>query len=125
KPRLVWIRAAYLAKRVALKLLPKRLLMRFMLNTAWLSHRFAHELVSSEYGSSFHNCQLGISEELLRSTIRPTDSVLDVGCGYGRMSHLCATFAKEVVGIDYDPKNLAESKKNAPPNCTFILGDVT
>ena len=125
KPRLFWIRAAYLAKRVALKVLPQRLLLRVMLNTAWLSHRFAHELVSSEYGSAFHNSQLGISEGLLRSVIQPSDTVLDVGCGYGRISRLCAAFAKEVVGIDYDPKNLSQCQKDAPPNCTFILGDVT
>jgi SAM-dependent methyltransferase len=125
KQRLFWIRSAYLVKRISLTVLPQSFLMRFCLNTAWLSHRFAHELVSSVYGSEFHNASFGISEELLRSVIKPSDSVLDVGCGYGRWSHLCAEFAREVVGIDYDPANIAAAQRNAPANCRFALGDVT
>lgn len=125
KPRLLWIRAAYLAKRLALTVLPKNVLMRFYLNAAWLSNRFSHELVSAIYGAEFHNVHMGISEDLLRSVIRPSDSVLDVGCGYGRLSHLCAKFAQEVVGVDYDPANIQAANRNAPTNCRFVLGDVT
>lgn len=45
-------------------------------------------------------------------------SVLDIGCGYGRMSNPLAKIGFEVVGIDISKKSLekAESRKRAPYN---------
>jgi SAM-dependent methyltransferase len=45
--------------------------------------------------------------------IQPSDTVLDVGCGPGRISVLAARFAKQVTSLDAAPKMLAYVKENA------------
>lgn len=59
---------------------------------------------------------------------RPDDRVLDVGCGLGEFSMLCAARAREVVGIDASPTALAAARCAAEQfdvtNVSFIEGDV-
>jgi len=45
--------------------------------------------------------------------IQPTDTVLDIGCGPGRISTLAAKRAKSVTSLDAAPKMLAHVKANA------------
>src|SRR4051794_32165776 len=116
KPRLVWIRSAYLLKRFAVALLPRPFLSRVFLNTAWLSHRFAFETAGEIYRDDCHAFS-GISESLLRANIRSTDRIVDVGCGHGRWAHFAAGIAKEVIGIDYNRDHIDAATRTAPSNC--------
>lgn len=58
----------------------------------------------------------------VQSRLRPEDSVLELGCGYGRVAHRLAEIARRVVGIDTAEDSLALARESAPPGsrCEFL-----
>jgi len=61
----------------------------------------------------------------LLERVSPADTVLELGCGYGRVAFRLAGRAKKVVGIDNAPENLelAAAMKGTASNCEFICMD--
>jgi 2-polyprenyl-6-hydroxyphenyl methylase/3-demethylubiquinone-9 3-methyltransferase len=57
--------------------------------------------------------------------LEPTGSVLELGCGYGRVALRLAEIAGRVVGIDTAEESLALAREKAGPDsrCEFILMD--
>lgn len=54
-------------------------------------------------------------KEILRDLIKPTDSVLDVGCGYGRLLTLMPeTWKGLYLGIDISVDFLMQARRNYP-----------
>lgn len=51
--------------------------------------------------------------ETVRQLVRPGDRVLDLGCGYGRLTAYMASIASEVCGLDISPVLIAEARKEA------------
>ena len=53
--------------------------------------------------------------------------VLDVGCGRGRLSFVCADAGAEVVGFDPDEEEIAEARAKTPrslrKSVSFEVGD--
>lgn len=58
---------------------------------------------------------------LARHRPRPTDVVVDLGCGSGEFSARLATLVPEgrVIGVDRDPSMLAAARRHEAPNLTF------
>ncbi len=55
------------------------------------------------------------------SRLRPTDSVLELGCGTGRIAQRLAEVAHRVVGIDTAPESLALAREIVHDrNCEFL-----
>ncbi|MEI6448736.1 MAG: class I SAM-dependent methyltransferase [Actinomycetes bacterium] len=65
--------------------------------------------------------------EFVLSRLRPTDSVLELGCGYGRVALRLADVAARVVGIDTSPESLALARRLAGPGsrCDFEQMDAS
>lgn len=61
---------------------------------------------------------------LERFPIRPTDRVLDIGCGAGDFTAVVAGLVPDgaVVGLDPQPSMLAEARRRARANQSFVLG---
>lgn len=57
-----------------------------------------------------------------------TATVLDLGCGQGRLSIPVSKFCKEVIGVDFTPKAIKMAKnyssQHSCNNITFVLSDV-
>lgn len=51
-------------------------------------------------------------------------TVLDLGCGPGVVSHRLASRCQKVIGIDCDLTFLATARRLCPSNCEFIEGDL-
>ena len=49
---------------------------------------------------------------------------LDAGCGTGALAFALAPFVSEAVGIDVREDYLEAGRRTAPPNVTFLAGDV-
>lgn len=60
-------------------------------------------------------------------SLRPTDRVLDLGCGWGTISFAAAlTGVRHVVGLDSSEHAIALcEKRNGPGGPTFVVGDAT
>jgi len=59
--------------------------------------------------------------------IEPTDTLLDIGCGVGRMTRPLAARAGSVVGLDVSQEMLARARELNPglDNAEWVLGDGT
>jgi len=65
--------------------------------------------------------------EFLRTLpLRPTDHLLDLGCGTGEFSAHLATLvpAGQVVGLDASPSQIAAAASLAAPNLAFLVGRI-
>lgn len=66
---------------------------------------------------------------LIKEIIRPSSSVIDVGCGTGRLSFFIADKVSKVVGIDLSQKNIQKANNNLAktPNdkITFLHTDIS
>ena len=61
----------------------------------------------------------------LHLTVAPTDHVLDVGCGVGRLTRVLAARAAHVTALDVSPEMLALAQEHHPElhNVEWVLGD--
>jgi len=56
--------------------------------------------------------------------LRPTDEVLELGCGYGRIVQRLARVARRVVGVDTAPASLELARRLSPEDrCEFLFMD--
>ena len=58
----------------------------------------------------------------VQGRVRPTDTVLELGCGYGRVATRVAEFAHRVVGVDTAEESLKMARELAGSNsrCDFL-----
>jgi SAM-dependent methyltransferase len=65
--------------------------------------------------------------EFVLTRVRPTDSVLELGCGYGRVAFRLADIAAGVVGIDTSLESLSLARRLAPSRsrCRFERMDAS
>ncbi len=61
----------------------------------------------------------------LKPYLKPTDSVIDIGCGHAYIDLLLAGHVAKISCVDIDEAVLAELKKRKPANMTIINGDVS
>lgn len=57
--------------------------------------------------------------------LRPTATVLDIGCGDGTYTEHLAAAAGSVTTYDLSPQLVDRARKRGIPNATFAIGDVT
>lgn len=55
--------------------------------------------------------------------LRPTDRVLDVGCGTGWFTRRAEAVAARVVAVDIDPASLALARRKSPGRAEYLQGD--
>ena len=62
-----------------------------------------------------------VHKDYIERYIKPTDKVLDAGCGYGRTS---SWFKDELyLGVDFFPEFVAEARRRHP-NKNFVIADL-
>jgi len=63
----------------------------------------------------------------IKNIIEPSSTVVDVGCGTGRLSFQLATHCKTIIGIDLSSKNISVAEHNLRnsfyPNVKFLHGN--
>lgn len=85
--------------------------MRLYLDLEWIFKRLALETSFQRYGFADHPVRKYSMAFILRH-LRPSDSVLDLGCKYGDMSAAMAQKVERVVGIDHDPKAIERARRD-------------
>ncbi|HEX8173186.1 MAG TPA: methyltransferase domain-containing protein [Thermoanaerobaculia bacterium] len=100
------------------------LLLRVLLKGAWLFWRLAYEISSVRFGDAFETATRGVTADLLRRTIPPGATVLDLGCGNGRLSRMAAPLSARVIGVDMSPSNIARAHAlGVPANVEYVAGN--
>lgn len=97
--------------------------LKIQLATIWMLRRLALENAGTLFCDDFYNKTSALTKEMLISEIQSVDSVLDIGCGTGRLSRLCAEWASSVTGIDHNPESIQRAKELVS-EVRFIEGDV-
>lgn len=106
-----------------------RLILRAMVATNKKGKRFAIHLTqwTGKSREPIHPKHLLGENSWYLPMIRPTDHVLDVGCGHGAHALKAATRARMVVGIDRDLAAIRAARAAAAPRsrgAMFLLADV-
>jgi SAM-dependent methyltransferase len=91
----------------------------------WVSWRLAYEGSSRVLGyPEYMNDVDCVTPQLLSEIIPDDGTVLDIGCGHGRLCEMAAPFASKVVGIDHDAERINNAVAKAR-NVELRLADVT
>jgi SAM-dependent methyltransferase len=126
KPRAWVFSLACRAKALTILILGPNYLLRFCLNTSWLFKRFAWELTGEVFGDSFYEAAMGLSAEILQQFIPRGSSVIDIGCGTGRLCRFVANYADQVVGIDFNQSSIEIAKDlSNEEKIKYFCGDIT
>ena len=81
-----------------------------------------HEAVFFASEGQFLEHTVGKRDFLIR-TIRKTETVLEIGCGYGRFHDLYPEYRGRYLGIDISP-DLIEQARIRHPDQTFMVADM-
>ena len=123
-----WILGSILYKinRISNLLLGKIFTIRLLLNLEMLIWRLAYENSYRYFGQQFTNEVYNINEKLLKEYGFPGCSVIDIGCGQGRLSRMAsACIAGSVLGIDYDRQSIDIAiKNNSNEKINYVCGNV-
>jgi len=94
-----------------------------LLDLEWIFERLSYEQASVHYG--IENTPWRKSAvKFLSGFIKPDDSVLDLGCGYGAVSYAISLVARKVVGVDYNLDSILKARKQyQKENLKFIHDD--
>src|SRR5947209_4284706 len=87
KPRWLSLSIAYRLVRVARLCLGDRRVLRSMLNLSWITRRLSHELNCAVYPGEYSNETQAVTRSLLAKYVPQDGTVVDVGCGHGRLGH--------------------------------------
>ncbi len=95
--------------------------------TSYYTHNLSGRRLMRCYEVASPRIQQYLEAEILHalSRIRLTDTVLELGCGYGRIALRVAEAARHVTGIDTAPGSIALARElaGANPRCDFLEMD--
>lgn len=120
KGRWILLSVLYRFTRFFRLLIGERRTIFVLLNLNYVFWRIAYENSYRFFGQTFPNRSYGISTELISRFLPMSGTVIDIGCGGGRISAMAAEAASVVLGIDYDINCIEFAKKNnAYSNVTY------
>jgi len=79
----------------------KKQKLKLFLNLEWIFDRLAMEYSYKTFSPQDHPARI-CTRGFLYRYVKPTDTVLDLGCNTGSISQILAERAKHIVGLDYD-----------------------
>lgn len=91
--------------------------------------RASAENVSEQQVTHRDVWQRWLEIEMIKKFVRPTDRMLDVGCGNGYTTRRLAPLVREIVGVDYSSEMVKRAGESEGPegvseNITFQVQDV-
>lgn len=128
KPRAPFASLAYRSTRIFLFIFGRERTLRLLLDSSWLIRRLAYEQACQFWGNEFINRCYDFTPKRLRKWIPPDSTVIDLGCGDGRVSQVAVQAgAKSVIGIDYSESRIEDAKRlhSGIANLSFFVGDLT
>src|SRR5215813_7168894 len=97
----------------------------FNVNEYWLER--GRNYIHEKFPQEFHRLQERFLLDILRASGIPMEGLLELGCGFGRITRLLAqTFPQAcITALDLSPDQLAQARLNCgnTPNLSFLEYD--
>ncbi len=85
--------------------------------------QYVHHLISPDGRDTFESTSLLVEKMRSLCDVRDTDTLVDIGCGWGNFALAAAKYARNVVGIEPDPANIrAAKRRSAESAIQYIQG---
>lgn len=100
-----------------------RRVLKVLLRAHWVIKRSAWALSTFEKDLEFVSNTQSVDRSLLSRVLKPGDKVLDLACGFGRLSIIAMELGCEVYGVDLDLTAVQTLRQNHPEG-TWIQGNI-
>ena len=90
----------YRLNKILNTLFHEKYVLKFTLDLALIFWRIAYENSYRYYGQEYKNITYGIDENLLKKYTNSESTIIDIGCGYGRLTKV---FSKHVKTYEPQP----------------------
>jgi SAM-dependent methyltransferase len=124
KKRSIVTAVAFRSRPILIKFLGRRRVLMILLQASRVISRLAWETAGDYFGEGYFNAVHALSPGVLRDWLPAGATVVDIGCGAGRVSRLVGDRAHSVLGVDRNPiaVDTAERARH-PGNVSFRTGD--
>jgi SAM-dependent methyltransferase len=120
KPRQMLASVLYRLRKLPLS---NRSKFKLFLNLEWIFNRLSHELSFEVYNSQNHPWRKR-SLDFILDFVQPEQTVLDLGCARGEITHVIAEKAKNTIGVDHSQEFIDIAQKNhRQENLEFLCMD--
>jgi len=120
KPRQMLASVLYRLRKLPLS---NRSKFKLFLNLEWIFNRLSHELSFEVYNSQNHPWRKQ-SQDFILDFVQPEQTVLDLGCARGEITHVIAEKAKNTIGVDHSQEFIDIAQKNyRQENLEFLCLD--
>lgn len=109
--------------RVVAIVFGNRRILRVLLRAHWVIKRSAWALSTFERDLHFASKTQSLDRNLLSRVLKPGDKVLDLACGFGRLSIIAIELGCDVCGVDLDLTAIQTLRRNQS-EATWIHGDI-
>lgn len=124
KKRSIPTALAFRSRPLLIRLLGRRRVLAFLLETSRVIWRLAFESACEYFGEQYFTAVYALSPDVLTDWISSGATIIDIGCGNGRVSRLVADRATSVLGVDSNPAHIATAEQaQNPRNVSFRIGD--
>lgn len=124
KPRSAATAAGYRLAKLTRRILGPERTTALLLDAEWITWRLAYESAYEMIRADFPNDTYCITPALLAEEIPEGGTVIDIGCGFGRLCEMAAPYASRVLGIDRDQYRIAAGTE-MPANVELRIADIT
>lgn len=99
-------------------------MLSILLEASRVIWRLAFETACEYFGEQYFTAVYALAPSVLYDWVPSGGTVIDIGCGEGRVSRLVAGRAKFVLGLDNNPDHIARAEMaQNPANVSFRIGD--
>jgi ubiquinone/menaquinone biosynthesis C-methylase UbiE len=103
------------------------IVLKAMYSKGWTLGYKAYDRLAEQYDANYKD-NLSLAENIvvfneLKEAIKPTDKIIDLGCGTGLFLEYVKHPPKNYLGIDLSPKMIARAEEKFP-EYTFTLGNI-
>lgn len=113
----------YRIVRVVAIIFGNRRILKILLRVHWIVKRAAWALSTFEKDLFFVSNTQSLDRALLSRVLVPGDKVLDLACGFGRLSKIAIDLGCEVTGVDLDLSAI-QTLKRCNPQGLWIHSDI-
>src|ERR1700726_3198165 len=106
---------AFRSRPTLIRLFGRRRVLSTLLEVSRVIWRLAFETACEYFGEQYFTAVYALSPSILHDWIPEDATIIDIGCGSGRVCRLVADRARTVVGVDHNANHIARAQQAQNP----------